>query len=264
MHKHFHIPFKNLKVPKPQHGWRTLFGEVGVIVVGVLIALGAEQVVQNLHWHEKTEAAENAMRIEMRDDNMPIAYIRILIYPCINTAARQLIDHADTLSTVDLRAQVAVLKVPFDTYDSEAWRAVQASDVANHVGAEKLIDWSKPYRLMPTMSSKTAQESVLQADLRAVIPASGDATAENRMQLRKIASELLALNNDVTAEALVLFQRLASEHIVMNEASMAELESDTRAEYGTCVHRPDLGRPFNLSHGHTYDRLGNELTSYLQ
>ena len=39
---HFHLP-------KPLHGWREFLGEVGIIVVGVLIALGAEQIVQDLH-----------------------------------------------------------------------------------------------------------------------------------------------------------------------------------------------------------------------
>ena len=34
-----------MKVPsiKPLHGWRTFWGEVGIIVLGVLIALGAQQ-----------------------------------------------------------------------------------------------------------------------------------------------------------------------------------------------------------------------------
>lgn len=40
---HFHLP-------KPLHGWRELAGEVGIIVVGVVIALGAEQFVTTLHW----------------------------------------------------------------------------------------------------------------------------------------------------------------------------------------------------------------------
>src|SRR5206468_10990404 len=40
---HFHLP-------KPLHGWRAFVGEVGIIVVGVLIALAAEQFVQMLHW----------------------------------------------------------------------------------------------------------------------------------------------------------------------------------------------------------------------
>jgi len=35
----------HLHLPKPLHGWRELAGAVGIIVVGVLIALGAVQVV---------------------------------------------------------------------------------------------------------------------------------------------------------------------------------------------------------------------------
>lgn len=39
---HFHLP-------KPLHGWRVFAGEVGIIVLGVLIALGAEQAVEAAH-----------------------------------------------------------------------------------------------------------------------------------------------------------------------------------------------------------------------
>ena len=36
-------------LPKPLHGWREFAGEVGIIVLGVLIALGAEQLIQTIH-----------------------------------------------------------------------------------------------------------------------------------------------------------------------------------------------------------------------
>lgn len=37
------------QLPKPLHGWRQFWGEVGIIVLGVLIALGAQQVVETLN-----------------------------------------------------------------------------------------------------------------------------------------------------------------------------------------------------------------------
>ena len=46
---HFHVP-------KPLHGWREFAGEVGIIVIGILIALGAEQVVEA--GHERRIAGE--------------------------------------------------------------------------------------------------------------------------------------------------------------------------------------------------------------
>jgi hypothetical protein len=51
---HFHLP-------KPLHGWRAFVGEVGIIVVGVLIALGAEQVVETIHWRHQLDAERKAL-----------------------------------------------------------------------------------------------------------------------------------------------------------------------------------------------------------
>jgi hypothetical protein len=61
---HFHLP-------KPLHGWREFAGEVGNIVVGVLIALGAEQVVQELHWHNAVSTQREALHAEIRGDLRP-------------------------------------------------------------------------------------------------------------------------------------------------------------------------------------------------
>lgn len=45
-----------VRVPTPLHGWRVFFGEVGVIVLGVLAALGAQQVVQDLQMQREVSA----------------------------------------------------------------------------------------------------------------------------------------------------------------------------------------------------------------
>jgi hypothetical protein len=43
----------HFQLPRPLHGWREFTGEVGIIVIGVLIALGAEQVVEAAHWRSE-------------------------------------------------------------------------------------------------------------------------------------------------------------------------------------------------------------------
>lgn len=37
-----------MKIPRPLNGWRVFAGEVGVIVLGVLLALGAQQIVEDM------------------------------------------------------------------------------------------------------------------------------------------------------------------------------------------------------------------------
>lgn len=47
-----------MHLPKPLHGWRHFMGEVGVIVLGVLLALAAQQIVQDI----QARADERAFR----------------------------------------------------------------------------------------------------------------------------------------------------------------------------------------------------------
>ena len=55
---HFHVP-------KPLHGWRELAGEVGIIVLGVLIALGFEQVVEAMRWRSEVGHFRKAVDHEL-------------------------------------------------------------------------------------------------------------------------------------------------------------------------------------------------------
>src|SRR5438270_12477585 len=81
---HFHLP-------KPLHGWRALAGEVGIIVVGVLIALGAEQIVEAMHWRMQAAEARTALRDEIGRDNLPQAYTRLAIAPYLSAKLDQLV-----------------------------------------------------------------------------------------------------------------------------------------------------------------------------
>jgi hypothetical protein len=56
---HFHLP-------KPLHGWREFVGEVGIIVIGVPIALAAEQVVE-------------ASYVETQERKSASAFIKLLV-----------------------------------------------------------------------------------------------------------------------------------------------------------------------------------------
>ena len=55
--------------PNPWHGWREFLKEIGTIVIGVLIALAGEQLVERLHHGEQAKLAERAMRLELGEDD---------------------------------------------------------------------------------------------------------------------------------------------------------------------------------------------------
>ena len=54
-----------IRLFKPFRGWRQLSGEVGIIVLGVLIALGAEQIVQTLNQRREVRELRAAVDNEI-------------------------------------------------------------------------------------------------------------------------------------------------------------------------------------------------------
>ena len=79
---HFHLP-------KPLHGWREFIGEVGIIVVGVLIALAFEQVAQSIHDRSVADQAREAVRAEVRE-NLWWLEFRDGYEPCIDRMLAEL------------------------------------------------------------------------------------------------------------------------------------------------------------------------------
>jgi hypothetical protein len=70
-------------LPKPLHGWRELLGEVGIIVVGVLVALGAQQIVEAMHGRSLADETRSAIRAEFNSDLAALA-LRGSIEPCVD------------------------------------------------------------------------------------------------------------------------------------------------------------------------------------
>lgn len=84
---HFHLP-------KPMHGWREFAGEVGIIVVGVLIALTAEQMVETVHWRAEVKEFESAVGDELKM-NLSVYQYQLVQRPCVT---RRLADLESLLS----------------------------------------------------------------------------------------------------------------------------------------------------------------------
>lgn len=81
---HFHLP-------KPLHGWREFAGEVGIIVIGVLIALGAEQVAETIHGNAQVREFRGAVNDELAYD-LGSYKQRLILGPCVRARLAEL-DH---------------------------------------------------------------------------------------------------------------------------------------------------------------------------
>ncbi|HEY3815254.1 MAG TPA: hypothetical protein VGL66_18700 [Caulobacteraceae bacterium] len=74
----------HIHLPKPLHGWRALAGEIGIIVVGVLIALGAEQAVDAVRDGHKADEARTEIRAEIAQNVGEMA-VRLRTDNCVRS-----------------------------------------------------------------------------------------------------------------------------------------------------------------------------------
>ena len=79
---HFHLP-------KPLHGWREFAGEIAIIVIGVLIALGAEQVVEWVHRNDLQREAQETIGAEIRQ-NLDSFRRRSEVQQCIDNRLQEI------------------------------------------------------------------------------------------------------------------------------------------------------------------------------
>jgi len=132
---HFHLP-------KPLHGWREFVGEVGIIVLGVLIALGAEQVVEGIHDRHLASLAQGDIRAELAYD-AAFAAERVAIGDCVRGSIR------------DLHRR---LVAGGDDWPGLEGRPVSGAARAPLTGSLFAIDppFGSPHRLWPTSAWTTA------------------------------------------------------------------------------------------------------------
>ncbi len=74
--------FRLLKLAPPPHGWRAVWWELVIVVLGVLIALAAQQAVEAWNWRAAVAAERAVLRDEVRD-NLNSVQDRLVVEPCV-------------------------------------------------------------------------------------------------------------------------------------------------------------------------------------
>lgn len=70
------------RLPAPIHGWRQFAGEVGIIVIGVLLALAAQQMVDSMRWQSEVSDLREAVDREL-SLNLDVLNLVMVNRPCV-------------------------------------------------------------------------------------------------------------------------------------------------------------------------------------
>jgi hypothetical protein len=163
----------HFRLPKPLHGWREFTGEVGIIVIGVLIALGAEQVVEGAHNRHEAERAMTAVDAELAH-SAGVFDERVTVQPCLDERLHDLdliVAQARRSGRIPDIGEIG--RPPIRPIQSAAWSTALANGTAMHFEAHRRDLLSLQYSQAASYYDDNVEEQMMWATLRLLEHAPG-------------------------------------------------------------------------------------------
>jgi hypothetical protein len=245
----------NFHLPKPLHGWREFIGEVGIIVFGILIALGAEQMVERYDWHQRAKNADWQIQAEIYQNAVQFAE-RIAVQPCLRThiaALRSQLNSSDdhwrgmpiVASTPQANYRARVLDgayaAPNRAWVADRWDAAKSDGVISHMPADRVMNYELDYDSIGIMDrlEETEQEN---ASKLAYLATDRNLTHADRINSLAALAEVDRVNSImaiVSVQFLTDLQNLSLPYAREPDvkANLADLDKYQRSFWGraTCL-----------------------------
>jgi hypothetical protein len=220
---------------KERFDWRVCARELAIVIAGVLVALLAQEVVQDWQWDHKVAVATAAMRDELLSDDGPQVYQRAAMHPCVLQSLDRIRSAVESgKSREEIGKAIDGYWVEFRTFDRLALDAANSSDIAAHMPQDQLRDMTRVYQIMPLMERTNAQEAADVARLRAFRRAGGAVSDAEKDRVLEAAE---ALRSD---EQIIWLRVQAKLPLLMNigpldQGRVRHFMANAREHYGACV-----------------------------
>lgn len=251
-----------MRLLRPLHGWRAFSGEIGVVFVGIVLALGAERLVQEYNWRHDARQARAAIKTELNGQRID-AVERLAVQRClkgqINALYQKLAQHRGGMWTgmpmfvtqignADAAQRVVAngYRGPERRWIDEAWQTARSSGALDHLPSADVTKYAQAYHRGYRIRALQDQENDAGARL-SVLAIDGPIDVGGRIALIGALAQADRANAymEITAQALINFlkQLLADFPADMVDPAVAERISNQRAFRGECT------QPLKLKHG---------------
>ena len=183
---HFHLP-------KPLHGWRAFAGEVGIIVFGVLIALGAGQVVEAWQWRHDVAIVRDSIMGELANDrarwNRDVQSSR-----CALGDVQRLDEWASAGAHAPAPAAPSLRSGNLLSMHSANWKLASGSQTLSHFPLREQLEFAALYDGLANRQTQGLKASDLMDRVQTLVPLATD--AQGARELRETLGDLrTALKN---------------------------------------------------------------------
>ena len=142
----------------PSMGWKAFWSEIIIVVLGVMIALAANEAVENWNWQIKVRDGE----VRLRDDLQAafgLAAESVMVEPCVDAqlvdVAANLLHDGNTLRPLprysDKAFQGYVVRYPDRPFAFPVWDALLADGTVSHIPETRQKSYAQIYQQLIIM-----------------------------------------------------------------------------------------------------------------
>jgi len=148
---------------QPLHGWNAVAWEIVVVMLGVLLALAAQQWIDDWTW--RARAADSTARIKKElETHYTWSVEWRMTKPCIvaqiDRLGQRIIRSGDHLEPAPVYSEPGladyVLRLPSKTYDTGAWTTAISDGVVPHLKSTDRLEMSFHYAVLRAIIDRTA------------------------------------------------------------------------------------------------------------
>ena len=189
------------QLPTPLHGWRALAGEVGVVVLGVAIALGAGQLVEAINWRMQVSDARGALGTELAD-SVGQGVERQHFYDCTERRLDQIAQLLDEASRSGQLPPIGDIGMPQPrVWLDSTWQTTMAGQTASHFPSRELNLFGIVYAFVADVREQAQRELVTWASLYTIVGPGRPIGAGEIAALRREVSQARLLNRTMMFES---------------------------------------------------------------
>jgi hypothetical protein len=188
-------------LPKPLHGWREFAGEVGIIVLGVLIALAAQQAVETFQWRENVSQMREAMRSELAID-LKRLQVNLAQDPCMQVRLDAILQWT---ASAPANARIANAGRPFlANYHASTWDITKTSPAAGHFSLKEQLTYASAYDAIANEQRYLYEEQRSWTDLNATLASADQPESRGQIEREVAGARLHLANREVNTRQLLL------------------------------------------------------------
>ena len=130
---------------EPPNGWNAVAWELGIVVLGVLIALGSERIVESLYWQTEVAAEREALLQEASDSFDAIA-LRKAQQPCVDRRLAEILTVLQRHSRGEPHGIVNKVGLPTRQGATRGtWQIALAGQALSHMAHDEKLKFSDTF-----------------------------------------------------------------------------------------------------------------------